>query len=278
MKIINKNKVESFLERMNFKETIFVLDFDWTITTTWDWGSFSPINRGKNAPIDFMKALGEYYYPIEKASKFSEIKDSLEGLDFILADSWISFEDFRHIMMSRRWNTTMMIAVKYHLDIDNFSVEEWEFREWMEWFLHYLSDNSRDYLIVSAWIKNYIKNFFIHHWFRIDRMHIVGNEFMTDNQWKAIGYDKNLITPFTKQHLDYREHNIWKKQFAIQFWDSLWDARIINDHFEGKNVLSIWITSWDESRYESFCELFDIVLETKEEGINEVLKLLKIKI
>ncbi len=278
MKIINKNKVKSFLERVNFKDTVFVLDFDGTITTSWDAGSFSPIAKTDSSAREYMDTISSYYYPVEKASSLDEIIDTLKEHDKILAESGISFYDFRDILMQQRWDLTMLVWVKFNLNIDNYSVKEWEFRKWMKDLLNYLYDNNLDYLVISAGVKNYIKNFFIHHWFKIDRMHIVGNEFITDDGWKAIWYDKELITPFTKQHLDYREYSIWTKEFAIQFWDSLWDAHIVNDSFDEKNILTIWITSGDDSRLKGFCDTFDIVLDEADWWVKAILELLEIKL
>ena len=145
----------------------------------------------------------------------------------------------------------------------------------MRTFLESLYSKQFEVLIVSAGVKNYIVNFFTYHWFDMARMNIVWNEFETDDGWKAIGYDKNLITAYTKQHLDYKQYWISDKEFAIQFWDSLWDAHIVNDHFKKENILTVWITGGDTWRDKSFCELFDIVLETEDGEIDEILKLLK---
>ena len=148
----------------------------------------------------------------------------------------------------------------------------------MKDFLQTVIQKDFSLLIASAWVQNFIDKFFTFHGFDINAMHIVANEFTLDSDWKAIWYDKDLITPFTKQHIDYTKYNLSKKQYAIQIWDSLWDAHIVNDHFEEENLLSVWFSHWDISRKESFEKTFDIVFDRKDEGIGELMELLNIKV
>ncbi len=278
MLIVNENKLENFLKRMSLESTIFVLDFDGTVTTSQDAGSFSPIAKTQGGIRKYMDEISDYYHPVEKASSFEDISGILSPIDKSLAKSGISFYDFRDILMQQWWDLTMLVWVKFKMDIRNYAIDKKNIREGMNTFLHYLEDNNLDFLIISAGIKNYIQKYFSHLWFDAQRVNIVANEFIADEDWRAIWYKRDLITAFTKQHLDYTQYNLEKKDFAIQFGDSLWDAHIVNDHFKEENILTIGFTNWDKWRYKSFTETFDIVLEEQDEGIEKLLKLLAINV
>lgn len=172
----------------------------------------------------------------------------------------------------------MLIAVKFNISFENLEVHKMKMRAWMSAFLQTLIQKNYSLLIASAWVQNFIEQFFVYHHFDIKKMHIVANEFILDESQKAVWYNKKLITPFTKQHIDYTEYNLGKKKYAIQIWDSLWDAHIVNDHFEERNLLKIWFTHWDTRRLESFSQKFDIVMEQKDEGVGELMELLNINI
>jgi 2-hydroxy-3-keto-5-methylthiopentenyl-1-phosphate phosphatase len=98
--------------------------------------------------------------------------------------------------------------VKFHINIDNYCIKDVDFRPGMKSFLEQLLNVHNDVLVVSAGVKNYINNFFSYHDFALPDLHIIANEFITDNDGNAIGYDKNLITSFTKQHLDYTDYSV----------------------------------------------------------------------
>ncbi len=273
MKIINKNKLKSFLNRVDLKDTIFVLDFDGTITLE-GVNSFSAINYKSEWMTKYIEKLFHYYWPIERASNFEQIQDFLQQNDLLLSQSGISFESFRDIMMQQWWDVTMNIAVKFEIDFNSFDVAKMQMREGMKDFLQILIKKDLSLLIASAWVQNFIEPFFIHHNFDVKKLHIVANEFLVDSKWNAIWYNKELITPFTKQHIDYTKYNLLEKKYAIQIWDSLWDAHIVNDHFEEQNLLSIWFSHWDLNRQESFEKAFDIVFDIKDEEIGGLMELL----
>jgi hypothetical protein len=46
--------------------------------------------------------------PIERSSSFEDIPFELEKHDQILADSGISFYDFRDVLMQQRWDLSML--------------------------------------------------------------------------------------------------------------------------------------------------------------------------
>lgn len=276
MKIINQNKVDRFLKNYSISDTIFVLDFDGTITLE-GANSFSAINYKSEWMQKYVETLFHYYWPIERASNFEKIQRSLGNNDLLLSKSGISFESFREIMMQQWWDVTMNIAVKFEINFNSFNVEKMKMREGMKDFLQLLTQKDLSLLIASAWVQNFIEPFFTLHNFDVQKMHIVANEFLVDKQGNAIWYNKELITPFTKQHIDYTKYNLSKKKFAIQIWDSLWDAHIVNDHFDKENLLSVWFSHWQSSRQESFEKTFDIVFDKKDEGIWKLMELLGIK-
>lgn len=277
MKIVNKQKVDNFLGNYLLEDTIFVFDFDWTITLkSGEGSSFAPISNSKTKAWDYMSFIDSYYIKIEKSSNFEDLEDHLMDHDKLLAKSWLCFKDFQDIMMQQWWDLTMLVWIKFNIDVDNYDVSKVEFRLWVRAFLEFLLKNNLEFLVVSAWVKNYIDNFFRVNNFDTQRMHIIANEFITDNQGRAISYDKNLITAFTKQHLNYTSYNLDKKTYAFQFGDSLWDAHIVNDYFEETNLIKIWFTNGDLWKEEVFLKHFDIVFTGKDEWIEEFIKLLNI--
>ncbi|MCD5380598.1 hypothetical protein LR004_01610, partial [Candidatus Gracilibacteria bacterium] len=251
MKIINQNKLDNFLKNYSISDTIFVLDFDGTITLE-GYNSFAVLQYENTKMQKYFDTLFQYYWPIERASKFGDIQSNLSKNDLLLSQTGINFDDFRDIMMQQWWDHTMLIAVKFRTSFKNLEVEKMKMRGGMGNFLLTLLDKNYSLLIASAGVHNFIEQFFRYHNFDTRKMNIVANEFLLDDDQRAIGYNKKLITPFTKQHIDYTEYNLGKKKYAIQIGDSLGDAHIVNDHFEEENLLSIGFSHGQPYRQESF--------------------------
>lgn len=270
--LVDENKVRKFLTNVDFKQTLFVFDFDWTLTKKWQYSSFLPINTPSNAwekYFEYKKIINKYYQTIEFAHWFEEVINNLEPNDKLLAQSWIIYDDFKWIMMDRWFWEVMKIATIFKNDLSKIDYSLVEFRDNAKDVLNDILKKELDLLIVSAWIKNFITWFFDYH--NIDnKAKIIWNEFYLDEFWIISDYNKNIITTFTKHNIDYKNAWINQKNFAIQMWDTIWDSNIVKKHFKQENLLNIWFLNDDIWRLKHFERNFDIIL-TKQNSSLEFL-------
>lgn len=271
--ITNQEKLKIFLKNIDLKETLFVFDFDWTITKKWQYSSFLPINKPLNVweeYYNYKKIINNYYQTIEFAHWFDEVFNMLENNDKLLARSWITYDDFKWMMMDRWFWEVMKIATILKNDLSSIDYSLVEFKPNAKDILNEIMSKELDLLVVSAWIKNFITWFFDYH--NIDnKAKIIWNEFYLDDKWIIKDYNKNIITTFTKHKIDYQNTWINTKKFAIQAWDSIWDSNIVKRHFNPENLLSIWFLNDDIKSLQHYKNHFDIIL-TKNDSSFDFIK------
>lgn len=266
----NPKKVWDFLNNYILEDTIFVFDFDGTLTKKWQFSSFMPVNLPSNVNKEFYEykqVINKYYQKIEFSHSFEEIIDDLDYKDKLLAKSWLSYESFKHLMMERWFKEVMDLWLLLKNDLSNIDYSKVEFRQSAPDILNNLKNKNAEILIVSAWIKNFITGYFDFHKVA-DWIKVIWNEFMLDNLWIVSGYNKEIITTFTKHNIDYKKHWIPDKKFAMQFWDTIWDSNIVAKHFHRDNLLNIWFLNWDIDSLDQFSNKFDIVLKNKESWLD----------
>lgn len=173
--------------------------------------------------------------------------------------------------MTNWWNKHLELLVKSNLhknDLDKI-VSSWviEFRPWVKKLLKFLSENNIPIVIISAnWLwTDSIKLYFEKSWFLTPNVHIISNEFLWNEKWNAIWYDKRVIHVFNKDETVLSEfpkiHDLVKeRKNVILLWDSLWDPSMI-EWFNYENLLKIWFLNDKENELlENYKELYDIVL------------------
>lgn len=187
--------------------------------------------------------------------------------------------------MTNWWNKHLELLVKSNLhknDLDKI-VSSWviEFRPWVKKLLKFLSENNIPIVIISAnWLgTDSIKLYFEKSWFLTPNVHIISNEFLWNEKWNAIWYDKRVIHVFNKDETVLSEfpkiHDLVKdRKNVILLWDSLWDPSMI-EWFNYENLLKIWFLNEKENELlENYNKLYDIVLtwDNNWEFLEEILK------
>ncbi|MDP5039127.1 MAG: hypothetical protein NWP80_01635 [Candidatus Gracilibacteria bacterium] len=266
----NPKKVGDFLNNYILEDTIFVFDFDGTLTKKGEHSSFMPVNLPTNVNPEFYeykKVINKYYQKIEFSHSFEEIIDDLDYKDKLLAKSGLSYESFKHLMMEKWFKEVMDLGLLLKNDLSNIDYSKVHFRENASDVLNNLKNKNAEILIVSAGIKNFITGYFDFHKV-VNGIKIIGNEFMLDNLGIVNDYNKEIITTFTKHNIDYKKHGIPEKKFAMQFGDTIGDSNIVAKHFHRDNLLNIGFLNGDIDSLDQFSNKFDIVLKNKESGLD----------
>lgn len=275
-------KLDNFINKFQLNNSIFVFDFDWTITKKWKYNSFSPIDFSPNDTNWDMEKIKNYYLPIEQSRWYDDLKNHLSEKDKnLILNNNLSFSDFYEQKMNEWWKLTMDYAIEYWVNISHMEdfFKEVTFRDSMKELIKKLLEKNIDVMIVSAWVKNFIDNFMQLNWFDLsnNKLHILWNEFIVDNNWNFKDYNKwNLITCLTKKHIDYEKYWVNHKDFAVQFWDSIWDFHMVNDHFDENKILTIWFTNWDEKKKWLFSETFDLTYTGNNDWVTNLIKFFNI--
>lgn len=278
MKIIYSNKEESekILENIkkNWVKKLHILtDFDNTLTKAFVDSKRTPsllaILR------DHSEILWEQF-AIEDTKLFEKFHP-------IEIDPNISQEE-KNIEMTNWWTKSFELIIKYWFKKEDSEklVELWNniFREWVVDFLRKLKDNDIPIVIISAswiWVEP-IKYFFKKNNSFYDNIKIISNDFMWDENWKAISYKKPIIHSFNKSETVLKDRpeiykNIEKRKNIILLWDSLWDHHMV-DWFEYDNLINIWFLNYNEEKLiEEYKKRYDIII-TWDWDFSEVNKIL----
>lgn len=150
-----------------------------------------------------------------------------------------------------------------------------ELREWIKELLKFLAKNDIPLIIISAnglWTDS-IKIYLEKEWFLTPNIKIISNEFVWDNEWNAIDYDKRVIHVFNKDETvlkDFQEiyNQIESRKNVILLWDSIWDVWMI-EGFKYENLLKIWFLNDKEGELlEQYKNNYDIVITGDSEAKN----------
>ena len=275
--------IEDFLDRFEIQESVRVFDFDGTLIHKW-FNSFAPIDYAwadSKGELAFMK---RYMICIENSTSYDDLHEALleESVSLPLETQnlckELTFEQLKDHQMNHWRDYTMQKWVERKIPMSTFDLTDLAWRPWAKELVQKLLDNKVQVLIISSWIWNLIRHAVSESWFDLDHpfLHIKSNDFIVDENWLAVWYDKDLITPFTKKHVDYHKYGIEEKKYAIQVWDSLGDAYMISDHFPRENILNVWFTNAKAIKEKLFPKEFDVVLTSKQSSL-EILDTLLLK-
>jgi 2-hydroxy-3-keto-5-methylthiopentenyl-1-phosphate phosphatase len=269
--VSNSEKTEQFLQRINLQSSVWVFDFDGTLIHKW-FNSFAPIDKSEKDEHGELIHMKEYMICIENSRSYEELANNLESWSLglpeevrILTQS-LTFQEFKNDQMNHRWDYTMQKAVERSVPMADFDLTDLFWRPWAKDLLQWLLDKGIQVLIISSWIWNLIRFAIDASGFDLNHhcLHIKSNDFILDERGNCADYDPDLITPFTKMHVDYHKYWISDKQFAIQAGDSLGDAQMVTEHFSPENILNVWFTNGKESKNNTFPDVFDIVFTEKD--------------
>ncbi len=278
MKIINLEHLKKIKQHMSPENCLRVFDFDETLTTKW-WSSFSPIH---DADVSWeLDILNDWMICIYVSSSYEQMHDQLKKKWLTLPSAVIKkiqeqdYDIFKHEQMSYRRIETMEVWIKTNTQINFCDHEKFTARTWSINLIDQLLKLWYDVLIISAWVTNVIKYVFEKWWIDLTHKHltIVANEFKTDSEWVAVWYSEPLVTCYTKCDVDYQSYGIPEKKYALQFWDSYTDSMMVINYFDRGNLLNIWFTNWNDVKKESFKDAFDILIDDKVWGMDEICEL-----
>ncbi len=276
----DKNNLEKTLENIKkdwIKNLHILADFDNTLTKAFvNWiktPSLVSVVRWKDwllweqCAIDDTK-LFEKYYPIEK-------------------DPNIPLEKKKKYM-TEWWKKSFNLFIKYWLSKDILK-EIWktdliEFRDWIKDFFEFTFKSNIPVIIISAswlWLES-IESILENHNLNFSNIKIISNNYIWDENWKAIWYKQPIIHSFNKDETVLKENieiysKIQNRKNVILLWDSLWDHHMV-DWFDYKNLISIWfLNDKEDELLEEYKKRYDIVItwDWDFDEINNILNSIK---
>jgi len=245
MQIVNQKHTDIFIKEISPESTLWVFDFDATITTH-GYDSFMPIKEKDT--FHEITALNKRMMCIYNTSSYEELEKTLEENTLTLPNEIVAkkelqtFEQFKEEQMNYWREITMKKWVERKLNISEFDHKKFTERTWALSLIKKLLSLQYSVLILSAWVKNVIDHTLIQRWidYSSPYLTVLGNKFHINEEWTAIGYDNNFITNLNKSSTNYRTLWIPEKKRAIQLWDSHTDAHMVDKHFDREFLLNIW--------------------------------------
>jgi len=273
----NPQKLKQTLENIqkDWLEKIHILaDFDNTLTKAFvNWKktpSLVSVVRWKKwllweeCAIEDTK-LFEKYYPLE-------------------VDPDISIEE-KNKYMTEWWEKSFNLFIKHWLSKEILE-KIWktkliDFRNWVKKFLEFTNKYNIPIIIISAswlWVES-IEILLKNHKLNYSNIQIISNNYIWNENWKAIWYKKPIIHSFNKSETVLKENvNIYEKiknrKNVILLWDSLWDHHMV-DGFEYENLINIgFLNDKVDELLEEYQKRYDIVIiwDWDFGVINEILK------
>ena len=111
-----------------------------------------------------------------------------------------------------------------------------------------------------------------------DNIDIISNDFVRDENGKAIGVREPVIHSFNKDETVVKDFPIYEdikdRKNILLLGDGLWDAQMA-DGFDYENIIKIWFLNNDSPEHrEKFSEVFDLII-LDDGDIEEVNKIIK---
>lgn len=248
-----------------------IADFDKTLTY-WNQQSIIAVLYNYNyLSVDYSKKAKElenFYMPKEE-------------------DQNIPFDE-RKILMNEWWVKHEQLLIESWLSkkhIENV-VNSWilKLREWCHDMLNQLDSLWIPTIILSAswlWtdsITFYLKEHLDNH----QKLYIISNEYIWDENWLAIGRTEPVITSLNKNETVISEkrfpriyHEIHWRKNIILLWDKIEDLNM-SDGVNSEIILKIWfLNSWTDEKIEFYKNYFDVVINWKMwmEGVQRIISL-----
>lgn len=266
------NQVIQHMVAENKEHFHVVTDFDRTLTKAFvdgkprsslesilEWAALLWAEYSTKSKQNFDK-----YYPIE-------------------IDPNISLED-KKVAMQEWWTVQFKLMIDSWLNKEviqkTMQSEKIMFRKWHELFFSLLDDNGVPLIVFSAsglWYEG------ISYWLQsihalTKNIHIISNNFIRNEQGKAIGIQEPIIHSFNKTETTIKTfpfyQEIVERKNVLLLGDSPGDVHMA-DGFDYENIIKIWFLNTDtpENR-KLFLEKYDVVIlnDGDMEYINELLK------
>jgi len=281
-KIIYSNK-QQFLETLEnmknegLKNLHFLADFDNTLTKAF-------VNWQKTPSLVSAIRLKNWMLWEECALEDTKLFEKYHPIEI---DPNVSIEDKKKYM-TRWWEKSFELFIKYWLSKDILE-EVWktdliEFRDWVKEFFEFTAKNNIPVIVISAswlWVES-IEVLLKNHNLDYQNIEIISNNYIWDEQGKAIWYKEPIIHSFNKAETILKEFSeifakIKNRKNVILLWDSLWDHHMV-DWFDYKNLINIWfLNDKIDKLLEEYTKRYDLVITWDWDFavVNEILKEIK---
>lgn len=275
--IPDKEKLEKTIEKIKADgpENLHILtDFDRTLTHAFVNGKLLPsmiailFDEGYLAPDYSIKAqeLYNHYYPIEIDPKISKAE--------------------KKAAMAQWWQEVFKLLFDYGLTKDHveqvIKSGKLKFREGVLEFMQMLHQAQVPIVIMSSSglggdaIKTYLeqeKHFY-------DNIHIIGNEFIWDEQGKAVGVQEPIIHGMNKDETAIQNFPVFQtikdRKNVILIGDSQNDVGMA-EGFDYKNLIKIgFLNQYEDALFQDFKKLYDLIIlnDGTFAEVNNLLKLI----
>ena len=248
-----------------------IADFDRTLTKAFAEGK---------PTVSLITRLQNGFYPPEYADKSNAIFNKYHPIEI---DPNISLEEKKHTM-TKRWDEQFNLMLSYGLTrkiiADAMDSEETNFRAWCGDLFDILYDKKIPLLILSASGLGYDSIYYClkHENKLYDNIDIISNDFVRDEEGKAIGVREPVIHSFNKDETVVKNFPIYEeikdRKNILLLGDGLWDAQMA-DGFDYENILKIWFLNNDSPEHrEKFSEVYDLLIlgDGDMEEVNEIIK------
>jgi 5'-nucleotidase len=201
-----------------------VSDFDRTLTKAFI--------SGKKSNTSFAQIREGNYLSNEYRAKADLLFSKYRPIEI---NTLISREE-KVRLMNEWWTLHMDLFVEYGLENnvieDIVSSGKVIGRKELDEFLSFLDANDVPLLIISSGVGNLVEEFFKQRGYSEDDIFIASNMVEFDEKGKAIGYNENIITPFTKNELSIRNLSFFErlkdKELVLLLGDVLEDIDMIS--------------------------------------------------
>jgi len=248
-----------------------IADFDRTLTKAFAEGK---------PTVSLITRLQNGFFPPEYADKSNAIFHKYHPIEI---DPTIPLEEKKKAMTKRRDEQfTLMLSYGLTRKIieDAMDSEETNFRVWCADFFDTLHNNNIPLLILSASGLGYDSIYYClkHEKKLYENIDIISNDFVRDENGKAIGVREPIIHSFNKDETVVKNfpiyENIKDRKNILLLGDGIGDAWMA-DGFDYETIIKIWFLNNDspENR-EKFSEAYDLIVfdDGDMEEVNNLLK------
>lgn len=252
-----------------------IADFDRTLTKAFaEW----------KPTVSLITRLQNGFFPPEYAEKSNAIFNKYHPIEI---DATIPLEEKKKAMTKRR-DEQFTLMLSYGLTrkiIENaMDSEETNFRAWCAELFDSLYDKKIPLLILSASGLGYDSIYYClkHENKLYENIDIISNDFVRDEDGKAIGVREPIIHSFNKDETVVKNFPIYEdikdRKNILLLGDGLWDAQMA-DGFDYENIIKVWFLNNDTpDNREKFSETFDLIIldDGDMEEVNKIIKKLVI--
>lgn len=234
-----------------------IADFDRTMTKAFaEW----------KPTVSLITRLQNGFFPPEYAEKSNAIFHTYHPIEI---DTTIPLDEKKKAMVNR-WTEQFNLMLRYGLTRkiieDAMGSEDTNFRSGCGEMFDLLKKHAIPLLILSASGLGYDSVYYcLQHENKLyDNIDIISNDFVRDEEGKAIGVREPIIHSFNKDETVVKNFPIYEdikdRKNILLIGDWLWDAHMA-DGFDYENIIKIWFLNDDtpENR-ENFSETFDLII------------------